>query len=244
MKLLDVSYELKDSFEQAESVAGPGYLDTLLLRSAPKAPYDRQSMPLVNQPLIVSHSLNSIASARLLTNSRTLTVLDVGGGIGNYYYYALENFGPNLEYDWRVLETSMYVAHGNAYLKYPGIKFIDNLNEIGNLQFDLIHASGSLQYIKDYLAILDSGYVTEAKFVFISRTALSDQEAYYLQTVRFEEGTTFFPARIFAKEDLYSKMSRTHELHASWEATAPMAPAMPFAVYEPSLLWRRRDLFK
>lgn len=111
-----------------------------------------------------------------------ITFLDWGGGLGHYSVIATALF-PGLGIDYFCKEEKKLAAKGRALL--PGATFYDSDEDFAGRKFDLVMASGSLQYAEDWKALLGrlaratNGYlyVTRLPVIFKSKSYVFLQRA-------------------------------------------------------------------
>jgi putative methyltransferase (TIGR04325 family) len=103
-------------------------------------------------------------------------VLDFGGGGGNHYIEA-KTAMPTKSFIWTVLETQEMVKQCTAK-RSPGneLIFIDKISDLIPGDIDLIMANSSLQYTEDPLSKLRELIEVNSKYIWITRTVLSDFE--------------------------------------------------------------------
>ncbi len=131
------------------------------------------------QAILKSAVLDQEASRTLLgvsfaMNSRSLRVIDFGGGGGHHQVLAAQALGEDCKIWWNIVETSAMCQSAKA-IHTPGLKFFDTIaaakEDLGNV--DLVMASSSLQYCPDPLGYLDQLLAISAKYLYITRTPLS-----------------------------------------------------------------------
>jgi putative methyltransferase (TIGR04325 family) len=110
-----------------------------------------------------------------LTKNKKLRVFDLGGGGGTHYLVARKFIESEIELVWAVVETPAMVAEAQT-LREPELLFFDNSDSasrhLGTI--DIAIASGVFQYLNDPLEALEDFLNLEAKYIFITRTALSN----------------------------------------------------------------------
>ena len=106
-----------------------------------------------------------------------ITVLDFGGGAGTTYFEA-KYFFPNKVFKWIILETKTMVNIAESMnTKNYELKFIHDFREIENMKIDLVIANSSLQYTDNPIDQLNQLINIKAKYIFITRTPLANEEA-------------------------------------------------------------------
>jgi len=108
--------------------------------------------------------------ARAAHDRDRLSMLDWGGGIGHYYVYA-KALMPELTVDYSCYDLPALVEGGRSVL--PQVSFHDTRDRAFSRRYDLVMASSSLQYVKDWRTDLaglagvcdDYLYITRQPFV-------------------------------------------------------------------------------
>ncbi len=132
---------------------------------------------LISSDLPKSATSTIMAVALALKEKNSLKVLDFGGGGGNLHTLAEKAF-PQIDFDWTVVETPEMVNEAKLSLTESRINFVSEIPNItsGNIPFDLVIASGSLQYVEDPLKTLSDLINLKPNYIFISRTPLNVQD--------------------------------------------------------------------
>ena len=139
----------------------------------PPAPFGQSNESAARAPEYGVH--NTIMTfgyvlARAARGRKSLTMLDWGGGLGHYCVYA-RSLLPELRLDYHCCDLPNLVAAGRTVL--PGVTFHSDQDEALAGRYDLVVASSSLQYSRDWrpllgrLASATTGhlYVTRQPFV-------------------------------------------------------------------------------
>lgn len=101
-----------------------------------------------------------------------VSVLDWGGGIGQYYRYALA-FYPTVDWDYVVKEVGPLVEAGQA--RNPGARFTDDEDHALSRHYDLVFASGSIMYLRDLYACLGRICDSASRYLYVTRTPFVEQ---------------------------------------------------------------------
>jgi len=113
-----------------------------------------------------------------LTKNKKLRVFDLGGGGGTHYLVARKFIESEIELVWAVVETPAMVAEAQS-LREPELSFFDNSDSasrhLGTI--DIAISSSVFQYLNDPLEALEDFLNLDAKYIFITRTALSNSPA-------------------------------------------------------------------
>jgi len=110
--------------------------------------------------------------ARAAPDRARLSMLDWGGGIGHYYVYA-RALMPELTLDYTCFDLPTLAQGGRSVL--PQVSFHDSKETALSRRYDLVMASSSLQYVKDWkrdlagLAGVCDGYLYVTRQPFVER---------------------------------------------------------------------------
>ena len=127
--------------------------------AAPGAPIDVSAH---NTIITFGHVLGRAAVGR-----DSLSVLDWGGGIGHYAVYA-QRLMPELKLDYTVKDLPPLCAVGREFL--PQVTFDSRDDVVLSRQYDLVFASSSLQYNRDFYGVLDRLCRATGAWLFITRS--------------------------------------------------------------------------
>jgi putative methyltransferase (TIGR04325 family) len=119
--------------------------------------------------------------ARAAYGKTQMAVLDWGGALGHYALMA-HALMPELPIDVTVKEIPGLARAGRALQR--GVSFVDNDAEAFSRQYDLVIASGSLQYAENWRDI--SGRLAEAstQWLFVTRLPLVRRSASFVTVQR------------------------------------------------------------
>ena len=121
-------------------------------------------------------SLRTILPFALGKFPQEIKVLDFGGAGGQSYTEA-KYFFPEIYFKWIVLETkSMVKAAKIAGLESDTLMFVENFSDVDKYKLDLVIASSSLQYTNDPIGFLAKISNLGARYMYISRAPLSNNE--------------------------------------------------------------------
>jgi len=112
--------------------------------------------------LIFSYVISRIA----LEKEKTFSLLDYGGGLGQYYIY-LNNLYPDLRVDYIVKERDLLCQY--AIKNLPEVKFISSDEVAFNRTYDLIFCSSTLQYQEDWKCLFRKMISASDRYIYIAR---------------------------------------------------------------------------
>ena len=128
------------------------------------APIDRHDLLAQNSVLAYAFAL-----ARAINGSKRLSVLDWGGALGHFYVFAKRLF-PDLELDYHCRELPAVSAQGRSLL--PEVTFHDT-DDCFEHSYDLVIASGSLQYEEDWQRLLRRLGDASSRWMFLTRVPIA-----------------------------------------------------------------------
>jgi putative methyltransferase (TIGR04325 family) len=120
------------------------------------------------QPSIEGHNSVMIFAyaLALAAHRRThMSLLDWGGGIGHYYLIA-KALLPNLEIDYHCKDVPVFAEYGRKL--FPEASFHTD-DSCLNRQYDLVFASGSLQYSEDWYHVLSRLAGAASDYLLVTR---------------------------------------------------------------------------
>ena len=119
--------------------------------------------------------------ARAVAGRRTLSVLDWGGGLGHYAVIARATL-PEVCVEYTVFDLPGICTAGRGLL--PDVQFMSDVEECLSRRYDLIIASGSLQYVDDWRGLLKRFAGSAERWVFLTRTPFVDKSAAFVVVQR------------------------------------------------------------
>jgi len=121
---------------------------------------------ILNHNILISfaHVLGRAAAGR-----DRLSVLDWGGGLG-YYAVVARSVLPEIAFDYTVEDLPGVCEAGRELL--PAVRFTSDEEEALSRRYDLVFCSSSLQYSRDWLAMLRRLAEAADRWVFLTRLPL------------------------------------------------------------------------
>lgn len=210
--------------EAAAAAGGAGYSDAPMVdaivrgqreRNAGTRPVEVEDRWLQLQ-LGLSHALAHAPDGEL-------RVLDFGGAAGSHYFDVVrwrEQTGwPQGSLRWQVCETAAMVAAAQPVLGGAELGFHASLDELEDNTFDLIHVSGSLQYVPDSEATWDRLAALPHSWLVLNRTPFipASDDLFAVQRVTVPGGRrAAYPGRFLAEGPWLERIGRTHDLIVRW----------------------------
>ena len=165
---------------------------------------------------IAAGMLFSISQERFSTGE-PIRVLDVGGG-GADYFYQFQDFAPQINFDWTVLETpAMAKAMADEFgQNLPNLRWLDSI-ENTNETYDVVLCSGVLQCVEkpfDLLEIL----VKKSKFVIINRIPLVESPEHFcaVQNIITNGKRVSYPIHFFGEKAFLAEISQYGDVDMKW----------------------------
>ena len=110
-------------------------------------------------------------------NKDKISILDWGGGIGDYYLIS-KSLMPNIEIDYHCKEVPVLCQGGREAL--PEVKFYEKEEECFKQSYDLVLASSSLQYFEDWQRVVQKLAAVSRSYLYITRLPIVYQAASFV----------------------------------------------------------------
>jgi putative methyltransferase (TIGR04325 family) len=162
---------------------------------------------------IASAFLEGVADCR---NSDRIKVLDIGGGLGDYYFL-FEKFAPSLKLDWTILETGAVCQLAKDMNKrLPNVSWTDSIHNVDS-QFDIVLMSGVVQCVEHPYDFLIEA-IQKARFLIINRCPLikSDRSLLCILRPGFFESKGSYPIHLLSETELISYLLSRGEILSRW----------------------------
>jgi len=106
--------------------------------------------------------------------TKDILILDFGGACGAHYFETKRFFGQKINLKWIVVETPEMVNSAKEHgLENEELFFVDSLIKI-NSSIDLVHSSGALQSVPDWLEYLKRLVGFNAKYMLFNRMMFNE----------------------------------------------------------------------
>ena len=154
----------------------------------------------------IGNRLQQIASAFLegvaSSNKNTIRVIDVGGGLGQYFFL-LEKLAPSIQFEWVILETTALCELAKSVA--PTKKNIGWISSLADTQgtFDIALLSSVIQYVESPFDLLDD-LMKVAKFLIVNRLPLTSSRnpKICIQRPGFFESKGSYPVNILSEDEI------------------------------------------
>ena len=143
---------------------------------------------------------------RMAAGRKTLSVLDWGGGLGQYFVYA-RNLYPEFTFDYVIKELPEACEIGSTLV--PEATFLADEKAALSRQYDLVWASSAVHYTRDCYGLLDRFCASAISSIMITRLPVLEQHDDFLVVQRPHRYgyMTEYPGWFMNKERLASFMS-------------------------------------
>jgi putative methyltransferase (TIGR04325 family) len=155
------------------------------LEPHPGQPPEREDPAAHNLALTFGYVLARAASGR-----RKLSILDWGGGLGAYHLLA-RSLLPDSELDYHCREVPSIAAAGRESVQTATFHTDDRCLE---REYDLVLASSSLQYERDWTSLLERLARATSRFLFLARLPVTPADRSFVvrqNPARYGYATTY-----------------------------------------------------
>jgi putative methyltransferase (TIGR04325 family) len=171
------------------------------------------------------------AYGRAAGQRQRLSMLDWGGGLGQYAVLARALY-PDVELEYHCRDLPLLTAAGRTRL--PNDQFHDTDDQALARPYDLVVASSSLQYAKDWRSTLGRLAAATSHFLYVTRQPFVRTAASYvtLQRPHVHGYRTEYPGWVLNRQDFLDVAAAyglaLHREFLIWERPyIPKAPEQP-----------------
>jgi putative methyltransferase (TIGR04325 family) len=136
-----------------------------------------------------------------------LSMLDWGGGLGHYYYYARALF-PGVAIDYHCYELPGLCKAGHELS--PSLHFCSDESELCDRVFDFVLSSSSLHYFQDWQAVLRRLAAATGTFLYVARLQTVVAEPSFVVRQSPEAYQTSYPSWFVNRAELLSAAQDAH----------------------------------
>jgi putative methyltransferase (TIGR04325 family) len=135
-----------------------GYLSANIIQAVSEQTIElkRRLSPVPASVLVDGRTSQNLAAVLVATSelsAQRLSVLDFGGGLGLHYHQLKPFLGTRGQLSWLVWETGPMAEEGNRRFASEELRFVPSLDQAQG-PFDLLLASGAIQYVRDPVGTL------------------------------------------------------------------------------------------
>lgn len=137
----------------------------------------------------------------IIKKKEAFQVLDYGGSLGSRFF-SNYNFIQKNNIHWNIVEQKEFVDFGQKNLQKSNLFFFNNLNDCLKLKkIDCVIFSGSLQYLENYLEILNELKQHNIRLIFLDYLPLSKYKEHkiFVQKIPKKIVYSSYPIHIFSK---------------------------------------------
>ena len=201
-------YGVHETWEAAEAAA----------RGYGRAGYDNDDSAQIydDRLRIDAHDYPSLYWLTRSMHEGLRSVFDIGGAIGIKFIAFRDALKPFPDLAWRVCDVPAMAAHGAQLARQRGdearLTFTSGFEEGDG--FDLLFASGVLQYLPRTLAEIVAGYTRRPRRILVNTAAIHPEFDFF--TVN-SIGTAFCPYRVQTQASLVRGLSKLgYRLREGW----------------------------
>ena len=121
------------------------------------------------------------ALARATGERQKISILDWGGGLGQYYVYS-RALMPALPLEYVVKDLPGFCVAGESLL--PAVKFVSDEGEALARSYDFVFASSSLHYTRDYYGLLGRLCASAGEWLMLTRMPFVERSDDFLVVQR------------------------------------------------------------
>ncbi|WP_156668081.1 methyltransferase, TIGR04325 family [Rhizobium bangladeshense] len=157
------------------------------------------------------HSALCIVRERI--QKQRISVLDFGGGNGNYYF-RLKDYFPEDCLDWTVVETQNMVQ-ACAPIGSDHVTYLTDIPD--GRQYDVALVSGTLQYLPDAYGRLDR-IMSAAKWMILTRLPVREalDDKFMVQTVPSHIHNGSMPIQMFSDAKIRTAIKTRGRVEQTW----------------------------
>ena len=150
------------------------------------------------------------------TRTSEIRVLDIGGGLGNYFFF-FKRYAPSLRLKWVIVETSSVCKIANASVPSgSNISWTDSIHKVKD-EFDIVLMSGVIQCVEHPFVLLQDA-IQRGKFLIINRCPLTKDDKNLVCVLRpgFFETKGSFPVQLLSETKLIRHLQSRGEILSRW----------------------------
>jgi putative methyltransferase (TIGR04325 family) len=131
----------------------------------------------INSADTVENILLPFLVSVVCAESRSVRILDFGGGLGETYLHVKTLSDKGCQIDYHIVETPRMCEQGIALFQNQQIHFHSRL-PVGLSDVDVVYVSSALQYVEDYVDLLEKLSAYHPRFVLFVKLSSGDIPTY------------------------------------------------------------------
>jgi putative methyltransferase (TIGR04325 family) len=212
------------SWEEAEQMS-KGYDSDIIIQKVKKAAklvfngdaiYERDSVIFDR----IEYSYPLLASLMFVaTNSKSLKVIDFGGGLGTTYQQNRKFISKIKNVcEWRIVEQEKFVAIGKKEFTNKILSFYNTIEEANKDGVDVVLFAGSISCVKNPYDFMAKAKIIKAPYIIFDRTPITNEmkDTFAVQVVPRSIYKTSFPIRNFNYNNIVNFFIEEYELIEEW----------------------------
>ncbi len=132
----------------------------------------------INSAVAVEDVLLPLLVSVLSTESRSVRILDFGGALGETYLRVKILLGQDCQVDYHVVETPRMCEQGIALFENNDQIHFHSSLPAGLSDVDVVYVSSALQYVEDYVDLLQKLSAYQPRFTFFVKLSSGDIPTY------------------------------------------------------------------
>jgi putative methyltransferase (TIGR04325 family) len=153
------------------------------------------------------------------TNSKSLKVIDFGGGLGTTYQQNRKFISKiKISVEWRIVEQEKFVAIGKSEFTNKILSFYKTIEEASKDGVDVMLFAGSICYIKNPYDFMVKAKVIKTPYIIFDRTPITNEikDTFAVQHVPSSIFKASFPIRNFNYNNIVKFFIDEYELIEEW----------------------------
>ena len=178
---------------------------------------------LGNRYLQVSSAILSGLNPEKMKLDSTIRVLDIGGGLGEYFFLLQSNLS-NLKFEWLILETpALCQLATSKHANSLGVSWTDTLND-KHQTFDIVLLSSVIQYVEKPFELIEMA-IQKAPLLIFNRMPLSKDpnNLVCIQRPGLLETKGSYPVHILSEHLVVSYLSARGNIMSRWQVPEDVA---------------------
>jgi len=191
----------------------------------------------------VASAILSCLNSEKLKLDTTIRVLDIGGGLGEYFFLLRDNV-PNIKFEWLILETQSICQLAKVERPdFPGVSWTDALND-SSQTFDIVLLSGVIQCLEQPFELIEMAMRKAPQLIF-NRLPLSSKahNLVCIQRPGLFESKGSYPVHIFSERLFFSHLSAHGHIISRWRVPEDVSVVRFRKIINQGLIIRS-DIFK